>query len=181
MSCKCAIGGQVAHAARRTLLIGRGSRPDFSAISRSCSMMKACAGLSFLDRRAIRPARAGWSAESRPHRSRRKTHILFGVSAWFLRHDGLPQKENVDEVRRHSGSMQKLPRLQVRGSGFSAARIDLHINRKLLAFVEIVHTSTFDYRDVNEHIRVAAVPHDEAIALLGIEELNGPMAITASL
>src|SRR5262245_42091786 len=36
-----------------------------------------------------------------------------------------------------------------------------------------MHARALDRRDVNEHIRAAAVLHDKAVALLGIEELNG--------
>jgi len=55
----------------------------------------------------------------------------------------------------------------------SVTRISLHIERKLLTLVEIVHTSTLDRRNVNKHIGAAAVLDNKAVALLGIEELNG--------
>jgi hypothetical protein len=64
-------------------------------------------------------------------------------------------------------------RLQIGGSGLAAARIGLHVERKLLALVEIAHTGALNSRDVNEHIRAATVLHDKAEAFLGVEELNG--------
>src|SRR5690349_11040515 len=63
--------------------------------------------------------------------------------------------------------------LQIGGGGFAAARIGLHVERELLAVVEIAHAGALDRRDVNEHIRAAAVLHDEAEAFLRVEELNG--------
>ena len=63
--------------------------------------------------------------------------------------------------------------LQIGGGGFAAALIGLHVERELLAFVEIAHAGLLDRRDVHEHIRAAAVLHDEAEAFLRIEELNG--------
>ena len=63
--------------------------------------------------------------------------------------------------------------MQVCGSGLAAARIGLHIERKLLALAEIMHSSALDRRNVNEHIGAAVVLNDKAEALLGVEELNG--------
>src|SRR5262249_30177716 len=68
---------------------------------------------------------------------------------------------------------RSLNRLQICGSGFAAARIGLHIERKLLALVEAMQACMLDRRDVNEHIGAAVVLNDEAVAPLGIEEFNG--------
>jgi hypothetical protein len=62
--------------------------------------------------------------------------------------------------------------LEVGGSGFTAALIRLHIEGKLLAFIEIVHAGALDGRNVNEHIRAAIVLHDEPKTFLGVEKLN---------
>src|SRR5262249_2762144 len=63
--------------------------------------------------------------------------------------------------------------LEVGCGGFATALISLHIERKLLALVEIVHASTLHCRDVNKHIRAAIILHDETKTLLGVEKLNG--------
>jgi len=70
-------------------------------------------------------------------------------------------------------SERKLRRLQVGGGGLAAARIGLHIERELLTLIEIVHTGSLDRRNVNEDIGPTIVLNDKAVALLGIEELNG--------
>jgi hypothetical protein len=62
--------------------------------------------------------------------------------------------------------------LQIGGSGLAAARVGLHVERDLLAFVEVAHAGALDCRNVYEHIRAAAVLHDEAEAFLAVEELN---------
>jgi hypothetical protein len=63
--------------------------------------------------------------------------------------------------------------LQIGGSGLAAARIGLHIERKLLALVEIMHAGALNRRHVNEYIGAAVVLNDKAITPLGIEEFNG--------
>src|SRR6185295_17477948 len=68
---------------------------------------------------------------------------------------------------------RRLDRLQICGSGLAAARIVLHVECQLLAFIEVAHAGTLDRRNVNEHIRAAIVLHDEAESLLGVEEFNG--------
>src|SRR5579859_894826 len=69
-------------------------------------------------------------------------------------------------------SEQNLDRLQICGSGFAAARIGLHIKRKLLALIELMHAGAFDRRNVNEYVRSAVVLNDETVAPLGVEEFN---------
>ena len=69
--------------------------------------------------------------------------------------------------------MRKSDRLKIGGGGFAAALIGLHVERKLLALVEISYAGSLDCRDVNEHIGAAVVLHDKAETLLGVEELNG--------
>src|SRR5262245_28195518 len=85
----------------------------------------------------------------------------------------VPIKETPATFALAPSSARKLGRLQVCGRGFAAARIGLHIERKLLTLVEIAHASTFHRRNVHEHIGAAAVLNDKAVTLLGIEEFNG--------
>src|SRR5512144_3199589 len=85
----------------------------------------------------------------------------------------LAQKKTPALAALALSSKRKSDRLQIGGSGLAAARVGLHVERKLLAFVEIAHAGALDCRDVNKHIGAAAVLHDKAEALLGVEELNG--------
>ena len=89
-----------------------------------------------------------------------------------FRDPALEKKTPALARRRYRRSLT-LDGLQIGGSGLAAARIGLHVERELLALVEVAHASALDCRDVNEHIGAAAVLHDEAEALLGVEELNG--------
>src|ERR1041385_3721838 len=50
--------------------------------------------------------------------------------------------------------------------------VRLDIKADALAFVERLHSRTFDRRDVNEHIASAVVRFDEAVDALAIEELD---------
>src|SRR5262249_32205486 len=51
--------------------------------------------------------------------------------------------------------------------------VRLDVERDTLAFVERLHASTLDCGDVHEHVASAVVGLDEAVASLGIEELDG--------
>jgi len=76
-------------------------------------------------------------------------------------------------VKRRRGRCElKSDGLQIGGGGLAAALIGFHVIRELLALVEVAHAGALDRRDVNEHIRAAAVLHDEAEAFLRIEELD---------
>jgi len=83
----------------------------------------------------------------------------------------LAAKENAG-TRVPAFPLNRCRRLQVRGSGTCRCAGRPAHRTKALAFVEIAHAGAFDSRDVNEHIRPAAVLHDEAEALLGVEELD---------
>src|SRR4029077_3656789 len=96
------------------------------------------------------------------------------IGTRFFRHARSPStKGNASACALASSSKENLDGLQIGGSGLAAARVGLHVERKLLAFVQIMHAGALDCRDVNEHIGAAAVLHDKAEALLGVEELNG--------
>jgi hypothetical protein len=69
--------------------------------------------------------------------------------------------------RDHSGSSE------IGSSGFATALIGLHVERKLLTLVEIVHAGALDCRDVNEHVWAGIILHNETKTLLGVEKLNG--------
>jgi hypothetical protein len=62
---------------------------------------------------------------------------------------------------------------QVFGGSLAAAIVTNRFERKLLAFVESAHARAFDSRDVNEHIRAAAILLNEAKTFGGVEELYG--------
>src|SRR6185437_11328447 len=83
------------------------------------------------------------------------------------------QKENAGVLRRRFAFNKMLDGLQIGSSGLAVLAVGFDVERKLLAFVEIAHAGALDRRDVNEHIRPAAVLHDEAETFLGVEELNG--------
>ena len=59
--------------------------------------------------------------------------------------------------------------------------VGLDVNETLLTLVEVTHSGALDRRDVHEHIRAAAVLHDEAEALLGVEKLDGTLAMWPSI
>jgi hypothetical protein len=82
-------------------------------------------------------------------------------------------KTNASACALASFSEPKLDRLQVCGSGFTAAPIGLHIERNLLALVETMQAGLLDRRDVNEYIGAAVILNDKAVAPLGIEKFNG--------
>src|SRR5262249_33241880 len=81
-------------------------------------------------------------------------------------------KENARAFALASSSERKLGCLQVCRSGLTTPPIRLHIERKLLTLVKIMHASPLDRRNVNEHIRATVVLNDEAVTLLGIEKFN---------
>src|ERR1035441_2243674 len=124
--------------------------------------------------------------------------LAFGISSRFLGHgrcpfsipssqvpaSGRPRNDELNDS--HSTTKKKNPaqargfssrlvsdRLQICSGRLAVLAIGFDVERKLLALVEIAHAGALDCRDVNEHIRPAAVLHDEAEALLGVEELNG--------
>src|SRR3984893_5801267 len=103
-------------------------------------------------------------------------HPLFGI---MLRRD---RKQNAGvfmtpalHLCRSSG------RLQIGRGGLAAAAVGLDVERELLALDEIAHAGALDGGDVNEHIRAAGVLHDEAVALLGVEKLDGTLSHIALL
>jgi hypothetical protein len=63
--------------------------------------------------------------------------------------------------------------LQIFRGRLATPPIGLHIERKPLTLVEILHAGTLDRRDVNEHVGAATVLNDKAKPFLGIEEFNG--------
>src|SRR5215510_6643870 len=81
-------------------------------------------------------------------------------------------KRTPELSRWRSSSERKLGCLQVCRSGLTTTPIGLHIERKLLTLVKIMHASPLDRRNVNEHIRATVVLNDEAVTLLGIEKFN---------
>src|SRR5665811_1199419 len=124
--------------------------------------------------------------------------LAFGIGSRFLGHgrcpfsipsfrvpaSGRPRNDELNDS--HSTTKKKNPaqargfssrlvsdRLQIGSGRLAVLAICFDVERKLLALVEIAHAGALDCRDVNEHIRPAAVLHDEAEALLGVEELNG--------
>src|SRR6202142_1889708 len=127
--------------------------------------------------------------------------FAFGIGSRFLGHGrcpvrsvvipGRPEGANAaprnDELNEsHSNTKKKNPaqargfssrlvsdRLQIGSGRLAVLAIGFDVERELLALVEIAHAGALDCRDVNEHIRPAAALHDEAEALLGVEELNG--------
>src|SRR5664279_3097524 len=82
------------------------------------------------------------------------------------------KKKNPAQARGFSSRLAS-DRLQIGSGRLAVLAIGFDVERELLALVEIAHAGALDCRDVNEHIRPAAVLHDEAEALLGVEELNG--------
>jgi hypothetical protein len=71
---------------------------------------------------------------------------------------------------------RQLRRLQVNGGGLAAAPVGFDVERYLLAFDQRAHAGALDGGDVNEHIGAAGVLDDEAVAFLGVEELNGTLS-----
>src|SRR6185437_8809149 len=84
----------------------------------------------------------------------------------------ITKKKNPAQARG-SSIFRALGRLKIVGGRFAVLAVGDDIERELLALVEIAHAGALDRRDVNEHIRPAAVLHDEAETFLGVEELNG--------
>src|SRR6202044_1868134 len=67
-------------------------------------------------------------------------------------------------------------RLQIGRGGFAAAAVGLDVERQLLALDQRAHAGALDRRDVHEDVGAAGVLHDEAVALLGVEELDGTLS-----
>src|SRR4051794_18995979 len=62
--------------------------------------------------------------------------------------------------------------LQVGRGGLAALAVGLDVEGNLLPLGQAAHPGALDRRDVNEHVRAAAVLRDEAEAFLAVEELN---------
>ena len=75
--------------------------------------------------------------------------------------------------RRRCLYRERLDRLQIGRGGLAAAAVGLDVEGELLPFVEVAHPRALDGGDVNEHIGAARVLDDEAVALLGVEKLDG--------
>ena len=63
--------------------------------------------------------------------------------------------------------------MQIGCRGLAAAAVGFDVKGELLPLVKAAHAGALDGGDVDEHIRAARVLHDEAVALLGVEKLNG--------
>ena len=79
-----------------------------------------------------------------------------------------PQMQDSGGRRR-----ERLDRLQIGCRGLAAAAVGFDIKGELLPLVKAANPGALDGGDVDEHIRAARVLHDEAVALLGVEKLNG--------
>src|ERR1700731_1190002 len=71
---------------------------------------------------------------------------------------------------RYSGA------LQIGRGRLAAAPVGFDVERKLLALDQRAHAGALDRGDVHEHVRAARILHDEAVALLGVEELDGTLS-----
>src|SRR6202047_4436814 len=69
-----------------------------------------------------------------------------------------------------------LRRLQIGGGGFAAAPVGLDIERQLLALDQRAHAGALDGGNVDEDVGAAVVLDDEAVALLGVEKLDGTLS-----
>jgi hypothetical protein len=76
-------------------------------------------------------------------------------------------------TRSPSTPYLRLDRLQIGRGGLAAAAIGFDVKGELLPLIKAAHAGALDGGDVDEHIRAARVLHDEAVALLRVEKLNG--------
>src|ERR1700680_4313529 len=67
-------------------------------------------------------------------------------------------------------------RLQIGRGGLAAAAVGLDVERQLLALDQRAHAGAPARRDVHEDCGAARVLHNEAVALLGVEELDGTLS-----
>jgi hypothetical protein len=69
--------------------------------------------------------------------------------------------------------MYRSGRLQIGRGRLAAAAVGFDVEGHLLPLNKAAHAGALDGRDVNEHIRATRVLRDKAIALLGVEKLDG--------
>ncbi len=67
-------------------------------------------------------------------------------------------------------------RLQIGRGGLAAAAVGLDVERQLLALDQRAHAGALDGGDVHEDVGAARILHDEALAFLGVEELDGTLS-----
>src|SRR5580704_17082097 len=78
--------------------------------------------------------------------------------------------------RRCDVSILTLRALEIGRGRLAAAAVRLDVEAQLLTFDERAHAGAFDGGHMDEHVRAAAILRDEAVAFLGVEELDGTLS-----